>query len=335
MTSLRLPFVILFAVSAYAHSCFAADPAAAFAPADEQPARSAVDGFVFCSDPGKDQPVPVYVRLCNKRQVGTLNCGEKVEVLSRHDDMLRIASSERPPRFVPASAISQQANKFVAFDSQSAVPDRGAPDCSRFQPIEPVADGFVFCSGQQASAPVYFNLCQSNASGSVACGEKVGVISRHGDMLRVTTPPHDLPRYMASLAISQQAGKFVPFGEDSVVPEKLAADCSHPGSTFGAGGRLSQGSAPDRDVTPPHLIYSTNPEFTDQARRKKVQGVVILSLTVGADGLPHDITVDKGIGYGLDEKAVEAVSRWKFDPALKDGQPIDKQIKVEVQFHLY
>jgi TonB family protein len=45
--------------------------------------------------------------------------------------------------------------------------------------------------------------------------------------------------------------------------------------------------------------------------------------------------VVQGVGYGLDEKAVEAVSRWKFTPALKDGQPIEKEISVEVSFHLY
>jgi TonB family protein len=320
-------FAILVGVTAYACSCFAAD--------DQSPPPSGVEGFVFCPASTNDQPVPLYVGNCRKRQVGTLNCGEKVEVLSRDDDMLRISLGETGPRgqrrtnLVPASAISRQADKFVPFDDQSGVPAR-SPDCTQFLARENAPEGFVFCSGGKDSEPAYFSPCQSNAAGSVACGEDLRVLSRRGDMLQVTTPPHGLPRYMASSAVSQQSSKFVPFGDDSGVPDKGAPDCSRSGSTFGPGGGLSQ-----RDVTPPRVIYQTNPEFTDEARRKKVQGVVVLSLTVGADGLPRDIKVEKGIGYGLDEKAVLSVSRWRFDPALKDGQPIDKEIKVEVQFRLY
>jgi len=61
----------------------------------------------------------------------------------------------------------------------------------------------------------------------------------------------------------------------------------------------------------------------------------VLSLTVTVDGTTRDIKVVKGVGYGLDEKAVEAVSRWKFSPALKDGQSIEKEISVEVAFSLF
>ena len=315
MRSLRLLLAIVFAVAAYANPSFAAD----FVTDDQPPANAGAAGFVFCSDAAKDQPVPVYVRLCNKRQVGTLNCGERVEVLSRHDDMLRIASSERPPRFVPASAVSQNADKFVPFDNQSGVPDRGAPDCTRFQAMEPVADGFAFCSNGQDSVPAYFNPCQTHFSGILSCGKKVGVISRNGDLLHIRLE-NGLPRFVPFSAISAKPDQMVPFGDDSGVPDKGAPDCSH---------------VPDRDVTPPHTTYTPEPEYSDKARKKRIQGVVVLSVTVGADGLPHDIKVDKGIGYGLDEKAIEAVSRWKFDPARKDGQPIDKEIKVEVQFRLY
>src|ERR1039457_4286891 len=83
-------FAALFVVTACGYSCFAAD--------DQPLPQSGADGFVFCSDPAKDQPVPLYVGYCKKRQVGTLNCGEKVEVLSRQDDMLRISLGERGPR---------------------------------------------------------------------------------------------------------------------------------------------------------------------------------------------------------------------------------------------
>jgi TonB family protein len=319
MKSLRLPLAVLFAFSAYAHACFAADAAAAFVDNAQPPVHTAVDGFVFCSDPAKDQPVPVFVRLCNKRQVGTLNCGEKVEVLARHDDMLRISSDERVPHFAPASAISQKPDKFVPFDDQSGVPDRGAPDCSRFQAMEPVADGFVFCPNGKESVPAYFNPCQTHPFSGLSCGEKLGVISRNGDVLRVRLANGFL-RFVPASSISVNPDQMIPFGDDSGIPDRGAPDCAR---------------VPNRDVTPPRATYTPEPEYSDKARKKKIQGVVVLSLTVGADGLPHDISVEKGIGYGLDEKAVETVSHWKFDPARKDGQPIDKHITVEVQFRLY
>ena len=96
-----------------------------------------------------------------------------------------------------------------------------------------------------------------------------------------------------------------------------------------------RGHEPDRNVTMPRAIFAPNPEYTEQARKKKINGTVLLSLTVTVDGTTRDIKLVKGVGYGLDEKAVEAVSRWKFTPALKDGQPIEKEISVEVDFHLY
>jgi TonB family protein len=305
--------------------------------------RSGVEGFVFCSASANNQPVPLYEGYCKKRQIGTLNCGEKVEVLSRQDDMLRISLGEAGPRgqrrmnLVPASAISRQADKFFPFDNESGVPDR-SPDCSQMLTRENAPDGFVFCSRGQDSAPVYHSACQSHASDSLACGEKVAVLTRAGDMLQVTIPPHGFPRYMEASAVSQQTGKFVPFGDASGIPDKRAPDCSRPGQTFGAGGSLSQGSPErnvERNVTMPRGIFMPDPPFSEQARKKKIQGVVVLSLTVGVDGSTHDIKVERGLGYGLDEKAVETVSQWKFKPALKDGEPIERRINVEVNFHLY
>ena len=178
----------------------------------------------------------------------------------------------------------------------------------------------MFCSGRQDSAPVYLSACQNNAFSSVACGQKVGVVTRRGEMLQVTLPPNGFPRFMAASAVSQQAGKFIPFDDDSGVPDRGAPNC--PGR-------------PERNVTPPRAIFMPNPDFSEKARKKKIQGVVILSLTVTADGTTRDIKIVRGLGYGLDEKAVEAVSRWKFTPALKDGEPIEKDVNVEVNFRLY
>ncbi|MGA9528342.1 MAG: energy transducer TonB [Terriglobales bacterium] len=334
MKPAHLILAALFVVTACAYPCLAAD---------DQPLPSAqhgVDGFVFCPESASDQPVPLYIGYCKKRQVGTLNCGEKVEVLSRQDDMLRISLGEVGPRgqmranLAPASAISRQADKFVPFDDQSGVPEH-SPDCSQMLARENAPDGFVFCSRGQDSAPVYHSACQSHASDSLACGERVGVLGRSGDLLQVTVPPHGFPRYMEASAVSQQTGKFVPFDDASGIENKGVPDCSHPGATFGAGGGISQGTRPERNVTMPRAIFVPDPPYSELARKKKIQGVILLSLTVGVDGNAHDVTVERGLGYGLDENAVETVSRWKFKPALKDGEPIAHRMNVEVNFHLY
>jgi len=66
-----------------------------------------------------------------------------------------------------------------------------------------------------------------------------------------------------------------------------------------------------------------------------VQGVVVLLLVVGKDGRTYDIHVGQSLGMGLDEKAIEAVGRWRFRPATLNGKPVATQIAVEVDFHLY
>jgi len=88
-------------------------------------------------------------------------------------------------------------------------------------------------------------------------------------------------------------------------------------------------------VTVPEVIYNPEPSFSDEARKAKAQGVVVLLLVVGKDGLPHGIRVGQSLGMGLDEKAMEAVGRWRFKPATLNGQPVATQIAVQVEFHLY
>jgi len=88
-------------------------------------------------------------------------------------------------------------------------------------------------------------------------------------------------------------------------------------------------------VTVPQAIYSPEPSFSDEARKAKVQGIVSLLLVVGPDGRPYNIRVRQSLGMGLDEKAMEAVSHWRFKPATLNGQAVATPIEVEVDFHLY
>ena len=88
-------------------------------------------------------------------------------------------------------------------------------------------------------------------------------------------------------------------------------------------------------VTVPQVLYNPEPDFSDEARKAKQQGVVQLLLVVGKDGRTHDIHVAQSLGMGLDENAIEAVGRWRFKPATLNGQPVATRILVEVEFHLY
>jgi periplasmic protein TonB len=100
----------------------------------------------------------------------------------------------------------------------------------------------------------------------------------------------------------------------------------------GTGGNVFR---PGNGVSAPRPISTPDPEYTDEARKAKYQGTCVLWMIVGPDGKPRDIKVARTLGLGLDEKATEAVKQWKFEPAMKDGQPVAVQINVEVSFRLY
>jgi protein TonB len=105
-----------------------------------------------------------------------------------------------------------------------------------------------------------------------------------------------------------------------------------PGEGGGTGGGIFHVGG---GVSAPRTIYAPEPEFSEEARKAKFQGVCTLALIVGADGRPRNIRVQNSLGMGLDEKAIEAVKNWKFEPAMKDGHPVPVEIAVEVDFHLY
>ena len=105
-----------------------------------------------------------------------------------------------------------------------------------------------------------------------------------------------------------------------------------PGEEAGIGGgvfRIGKG------VTPPRVIYQTDPEFSEEARKAKYQGTCVLGVVVDAQGRPSNIRVLSALGMGLDEKAIESVKMWKFEPGKKDGHDVAVEVAIEVDFHLY
>jgi periplasmic protein TonB len=105
-----------------------------------------------------------------------------------------------------------------------------------------------------------------------------------------------------------------------------------PGQGMGFGGGVYKVGG---GIGAPKPISTPDPEYSEEARKAKYQGVVVLWLIVDQNGNPKQIKVERPLGMGLDQKAIEAVRKWKFEPATKDGQPVAVQINVEVNFRLY
>jgi TonB family protein len=138
----------------------------------------------------------------------------------------------------------------------------------------------------------------------------------------------------------------------------LAAPSNGPGVAGGIGGNIGGGVGGDRGgrgrgpgwgdgccgesyaplsngVSMPRPIYAPEPEFSEEARIAKFQGEVTLLVTIGADGRARNLTVVRSLGMGLDQKAMDAVRTWRFDPARKDGRPVAVQMNIIVNFHLF
>jgi periplasmic protein TonB len=105
-----------------------------------------------------------------------------------------------------------------------------------------------------------------------------------------------------------------------------------PGSGAGTGDGIFRVGG---GVSPPRPTFAPDPEYSEEARKAKYQGTVVLFLVVGPDGRPRDIKLARSLGMGLDEKAIEAVRQWRFEPAKKDGRAVAVGINVEVNFNLY
>jgi periplasmic protein TonB len=109
-----------------------------------------------------------------------------------------------------------------------------------------------------------------------------------------------------------------------------------PGVGSGSGGGIGGGVfRVGGGISAPQALSTPDPEYTEEARTAKTQGTCILWMIVDETGHPRNIRVVRGLGHGLDAKAIEAVQQWRFEPAMKDGKPVNVQISVQVGFHLF
>ncbi len=104
-----------------------------------------------------------------------------------------------------------------------------------------------------------------------------------------------------------------------------------PGTGGGTGGGLFR---PGSGIDPPTLVKEVRPRYTDDARKQAIEGDVLLELVVRRDGSVGDLHVTRRLGGGLDERAIDAVRQWRFDPARRHGVPVDVVVNVAVEFSL-
>lgn len=145
------------------------------------------------------------------------------------------------------------------------------------------------------------------------------VLARFGDPLGRDGPPSDGPGSNGGIGAGDGGG----IGD-------------HNGLGYGSrdGGGVEFSGRIGGGITAPVVLYKVDPEFSEEARKAKYQGTVVLTIEVGEDGRAHGFRIIHGLGLGLDEKAIEAVSLWKFKPATRNGRPVRAPAIIEVNFRL-
>ena len=145
-------------------------------------------------------------------------------------------------------------------------------------------------------------------------------MSQYGDPLAKLGPPSNGPGYGGGIG-SGHGGGVGPGGGGGYGP---GSDGGFGGGAFKVG----------NGVTAPIVLYKKEPEYSEEARKAKYQGTVVLYIEVDPSGRAVNPKVVRSLGLGLDEKALEAVRQWKFKPGYKDGRPVTVAATIEVNFRL-
>jgi periplasmic protein TonB len=103
------------------------------------------------------------------------------------------------------------------------------------------------------------------------------------------------------------------------------------GSIAGAGGGPYR---PGSGITPPSILREIKPVYTEDGRRRGVEGDVVMEVVVRSDGTIGNVRVVHGLGSGLDQRAIDAVRQWRFNPARRHGTPVDVMVEIAVEFKL-
>ena len=185
--------------------------------------------------------------------------------------------------------------------------------------MDPRLPGTAYASGFESSAWRTTNHGESwqRIKGfNFKWGHRVMLDPQDPNMIFVTT-------YGGSVWYGPAAGD--PNAVEDVATPGLTYGSPRSGQVYSVGGNVSQ----------PVPIYKPDPPYSDEARKAKYQGMVVLWIIVDSTGAVTECRVVKPLGYGLDEEAVKAVSTWKFQPAMRDGSPVPVHVMVAVKFTLF
>jgi TonB family protein len=245
----------------------------------------------------------------------------------------------RPDPEPPAPAIARSAPP-----PAPPVEPEPAPVARRAEPPRPVVRTQVFGEAQSGSAPV---------AATARVEARTGTFGRDA----AAAAPRPLgPRSVAAAgfaapvaaapATGSERGSVMPASFDLVSapaeprpPSRGAGSVKRGGFGDGGGGGAPQAPRPpqrpgERPDTPVEIVSKPTPRYTDEARRLRVEGEVILEVTFVASGQLRVLRVVEGLGHGLDEAAVEAAGKVRFTPARRNGQPVDHTATLRVVFQL-
>jgi TonB family protein len=144
----------------------------------------------------------------------------------------------------------------------------------------------------------------------------------HSGILEQTTEESDSRGSGSGGGVGKGAGTGIGEGEGTGVG---------PGSGGGTGGGVYR---PGSGIEPPKLLKEVKPDYTEEARLKHLEGEVVLEIVIRRDGSVGDLRIIRGLGGGLNDRAVQAVRQWRFSPAKRLASPVDVIVEVSVEFKL-
>jgi beta-lactamase regulating signal transducer with metallopeptidase domain len=194
---------------------------------------------------------------------------------------------------------------------------------------EMICDELAASEDRTEYAASLLRLAQTMASPAVGASHAIGVFD--GDILeerimRLTMDVLKVSRIQkVAMATAAACALLGGAWTAMALPLDATQQTTAQGKVYKVGG----------DVKPPVLVHSVDAEYSKKAKDAKFQGVSVVSLIVGADGLPHHVHTTRKLGMGLDEKAIEAVRQYRFQPSTLHGKRVAVAITIEVNFRMY
>jgi TonB family protein len=178
---------------------------------------------------------------------------------------------------------------------------------------------------------------------AAACAEKGGYvvvqlqIDKNGSVSEAKTVTSPSAALGESAVTAVQSWTFKPAlmdGKAKPGEGRVILTCEGPGFSVADADRSDSVLRASNGISRPELVFKVEPDYSEEARKAKFQGSVLLAIVIDQWGRPIRSSVMRSLGLGLDEKAAEAVAQWRFKPGMKDGKPVSIDVTVDVNFRL-